>query len=112
MEDCILAQADRLELEHGKSLRLLSALEVLQARREADTLAQEEKERALCANACLLAKALERNGGPVFADGADALACLTVGEIANLSGQWWAFNQRVNPSTNLPEGELEDVKKN
>jgi len=112
MEDCILAQAERLELENGKSLRLLSALEVLQARREADALAQGEKERALCANACLLARALERDGARVFAGGEEVLAQLTVGEIAGLSGRWWKFNQRVNPSPNLSEGELENVKKN
>ena len=43
----MLAQAERLELEHGQSLRLLSALEVLQARREAAGLAQEDKEQPL-----------------------------------------------------------------
>ena len=82
----MLAQAERLELEHGQSLRLLSALEVLQARREAAGLAQEDKEQALCANACLLAKALERDGAPVFENGGDVLARLTVGEIAALMG--------------------------
>ena len=107
-----MAQADRLELENGRSLRLLSALEVLQARREADGLAQGEKEQALCANACLLARALERDGAPLFAGGEDVLSRLTVGEIARLSGQWWTFNQKVNPSPGLSEEELENVKKN
>ena len=41
-------------------LRLLSALEVLEARREAAQLAESQGERALCSNACLLARALER----------------------------------------------------
>jgi len=108
----MLAQAERLELEHGQSLRLLSALEVLQARREAAVLAQEDKEQALCANACLLAKALERDGAPVFENGGGVLARLTVGEIAALSGQWWEFNRTVNPSPSMPEEELEEVKKN
>ena len=112
MEECILAQADRLELEDGRSLRLLSALEVLQARREADGLAQGEGERALCANACLLARALEREGAPVFAEGQAVLSRLTVGEIAALSSRWWAFNKKVNPSPGIPEEELEKVKKN
>ena len=35
----ILAGRDRMSLENGFDLRLLSALEVLQARREADELA-------------------------------------------------------------------------
>ena len=54
----ILAGRDRMDLDNGMSLRLLSALEVLQARREAEELAQSERERALCSNACLLSRAL------------------------------------------------------
>ena len=52
-----------MDLDNGMRLRLLSALEILQARREADKLCQEEWERALCANACLLARALETQEG-------------------------------------------------
>ena len=62
MAPSILAGQDRLPLNNGMELRLLSALEVLQARREAGELAQEDRERALCSNACLLARALERGG--------------------------------------------------
>ena len=47
----ILAGADRMELENGMELRLLSALEVLEARREAAQLAESQEERALCSNA-------------------------------------------------------------
>ena len=54
----ILAGADRMELENGMELRLLSALEVLEARREATALAGEDRDRALCSNACLLAQEL------------------------------------------------------
>ena len=73
----ILAGRDRLSLDNGMDLRLLSALEVLQARREAGELAQEDRERALCSNACLLARALEHTEDqrPVFADGRAVLAC-------------------------------------
>ena len=60
MEGSILARRDCLTLDNGMRLRLLSALEVLQARREAGELAQEDRERALCSNACLLARALEQ----------------------------------------------------
>ena len=61
MEYSILAGRDRISLNNGMDLRLLSALEVLQARREAAELAGEERERALCSNACLLARALEHS---------------------------------------------------
>ena len=43
----------------GWTMRLLSAAEVLEARREAGELAADERERAVCSNACLLARALE-----------------------------------------------------
>ena len=58
MEGSILAQRERVSLGNGMALRLLSALEVLQARREAGELAGEDRERALCSNACLLAQEL------------------------------------------------------
>ena len=51
MEGSILAQRERVSLGNGMALRLLSALEVLQARREAGELAGEDRERALCSNA-------------------------------------------------------------
>ena len=57
----MLERRERLKLEDGRELRLLSALEVLEARREAEGLARGEAEAALCANACLLARALERD---------------------------------------------------
>lgn len=95
-------------------LRLLSALEVLQARREAGELAREDRERALCSNACLLARALERteDHSPVFADGRAVLAGLTVEEIAALAGRWSRFCRAEDPGPDLSEEELENVKKN
>ena len=46
MEGSILARRDCLTLDNGMRLRLLSALEVLQARREAEGLARGEALRA------------------------------------------------------------------
>ena len=86
----MLERRERLKLEDGRELRLLSALEVLEARREAEGLARGEAEAALCANACLLARALERGGQPVFADGGAALAGLSAREIGALAGRWAA----------------------
>ena len=77
-----------MELENGMELRLLSALEVLEARREAAQLAESQEERALCSNACLLARALESGEKPVFDSGRAVLAGLTVSEIAALAGRW------------------------
>lgn len=100
-----------MELENGMSLRLLSAFEVLQARREAGELVREDRERAVCANACLLARALEHGGKPVFDSGLAVLEGLTVAEIAALSQQWREFDRTENPALNLGEQELEILKK-
>lgn len=110
----ILAQRDRMTLENGMDLRLLSALEVLQARREAEELANSERERALCSNACLLARALERteDHSPVFDSGRAVLAGMTVEEIGVLAAQWGAFRREADPGLTLSEEELEQVKKN
>ena len=112
MTGSMLAQRDRLPLDNGFELRLLSALEVLQARREAAELAADGQERALCANACLLARALEETGDhtPVFSDGRAALAGLTVEEIGALAARWSRFSRENDPGLDLPEEELEQVK--
>ena len=100
----MLERRERLKLEDGRELRLLSALEVLEARREAEGLARGEAEAALCANACLLARALERGGQPVFAG-------LSAREIGALAGRWAAFDRAENPSPEDGEERLEGLKK-
>ncbi len=109
----ILAGQDRISLENGFDLRLLSALEVLQARREAAELTGEDRERALCSNACLLARALERSEDrrPVFDSGRAVLAGLTVEEIAALAGRWSMFSRESGPGLDLSREELEGVKR-
>ena len=110
MEGSILAQRERVSLGNGMALRLLSALEVLQARREAG----EDRERALCSNACLLARALEQEEEhkPVFSDGRAVLAGLTVEEIGGLARRWSQLRRESDPGLNVTEEELENVKKN
>lgn len=105
--------AERLALEDGTCLRLLSAWEALEAHREAEALAQGGKERALCANACLLARALERSEDqtPVFAGGQEVLSGLTVEEIAALAGRWSMFSRESGPGLDLSREELEGVKR-
>ena len=89
----LLGGRRRLDLGEGLTLRLLSAMEVLEARREAGALAQEGRERALCANACLLAKALERDGRPLFDSGRAALEGLRIEDIAALARRWARFSR-------------------
>ena len=110
----ILAGRDRLSLDNGFDLRLLSALETLQARREGMELAGDDRELALCSNACLLARALERSEDrkPVFSDGQAVLAVLTAEEIAALAARWSRFSRENDPGLDLSEEALEEVKKN
>ena len=109
----ILAGRDRMDLDNGMRLRLLSALEVLQARREAEELAQSERERALCSHACLLVRALETpEGEPVFSSGRVVLSGLRVEEIAALAATWSRFNREENPGLTMEAEQAEDVKKN
>ena len=107
----ILTASPRQRLPGGVQLRLLTAQEVLEARREATALAGEDRDRALCSNACLLARALERGGQPVFADGGAALAGLSAREIGALAGRWAAFDRAENPSPEDGEERLEGLKK-
>ena len=100
-----LAGPKEMETEDGETLRLLTAMEVLQARREAEELAQEDRE------ALPLLSALERDGQPVFPSGRAVLEGLRVEEIVRLSQAWGEFNRRYNPSPQDCPGEVEPLKK-
>lgn len=108
----MLAQMDKMSLDNGMELRLVSAWEILDIRREAGKLASCQEDRGLCTNACLIAHALEAEGKPVFADGTAVLLGLSVEEIASLVKQWSDFNRQVNPGPSTQEEDLEDLKKN
>ena len=110
MDRAFWAGPDRVKVKEG-TLRLLSAREVLEARREGDALAQDGKERALCRNACLIARALERGGKPVFESGQAALDGLRVEDVARLADRWAAFNRECNPSPLDGEEEIQRRKK-
>ena len=101
---------DRIKVGGGE-LRLLSAREVLEARREGDALAQDGRERALCRNACLIARALERKGRPAFESGQAVLDALRVEDIARLADAWGTFNREANPSPLDGEEEIARRKK-
>lgn len=110
MEQSILNGPAALELEDGRRLRLLSAMEVLDARREAQWLARSDREKALCSNACLLAKALELDDTPLFRDGSDVLEHMTVEEIGALAKRWAQFNRESNPGLNSDTEQVETLK--
>ena len=96
-----------LPLADGRCLRLLTAREVLEARRESLEL---EGDTALCSNACLLARALTREGERVYPDGQAVLEALSPEEIETLAGAWAAFDRRENPGLTAPADRVEDLK--
>ena len=110
MEHGFWVGSGRVKVDEGE-LRLLSAWEVLEARREGDALANDGRERALCRNACLVARALERNSAAVFEDGRAALDGLRVEDIARLADAWAELNRACNPSPLDGEREIERRKK-
>ena len=84
-------------LGRGYTLRLLSAWEALQCRREGEELAGDEKDQALAMNACLIVHALWKQGRPVFKSGKEVLEALTAGQIDHLAGLWEAFDRENDP---------------
>jgi len=100
MKESILAREDRFSLQNGMHLRLLSAGELLSARREARELERDPGERALCGNACLVARCLWVDGeeAPLFQDGAQVLDTLTAEEIEVLAKRWDTFRRGSAPT--------------
>ena len=85
------------KLGRGYTLRLMSAWEEMECRREGEELAMEERDRALCTNACLLAHVLWRNGDPLYLDGAEVLQKVTAGQIAHVAELWSKFDRESDP---------------
>ena len=111
MNGTILNGPELLELGDGRQLRLLSAWEVLRARAQGRAMANEEREQALCANACLLAEAMMKDGRQIFESGQQVLEELTVEQIGELAGQWSQFNRQVNPGPTTAGAEADQLKK-
>lgn len=86
-------------LGNGWTVRLLPAWEELEVRREGEELAAEDRDTALCANACLLHHALLREDGkPAFESGRQVLEALTAGQIAEFARQWGEFDRECDPA--------------
>ena len=98
-------------LENGVRLRLLTARELLEARREAAELAEDGKELALCSNACLVARAvLGHTGRRRYRDGREVLERLTPGEIEALAKCWARFRKEASPGLDIGRERLDKLK--
>lgn len=98
------------ELGGGWALRLLSAWEELECQSQGMELAAEGREAALCANACLLAKALLKKGKPAFDHGREVLEKLTAGQIAECARRWSEFDRECNTAP-WDEKAVDEAKK-
>ena len=100
MDREMMALSGRLSLGNGLVLRLLSGMELLEARREAHELSRLPGERPLCSNACLLARALWMEGEeePLFANGEQVLIALTAEEIEAMCARWDEFRRSAIPN--------------
>ncbi len=98
-------------LEGDLRLRLLSARELLEARREAVALAADGKELALCSNACLIARGItDPLGRPVYRDGGDVLDRETPARIEAMAAAWSRFRREEEPGLDLGEARLAALK--
>ena len=83
----------------GAQLRLISAHALLQAQREAAELAKDAPETAgLCLNACILAKAVHRDGKRMFEDGADVMDRLPAERIGFWAERYLSLCAQENPA--------------
>ena len=97
-------------LGKGFSLRLLPAWEELECRRAGEELAGEERDVALCTNACLVAHALLRDGKSAFESGKEVLEGMTAGQIAHLAETWGEFDRECDPGP-WDERAVDEAKK-
>ncbi len=114
MEGLFRLQAgrDALAVTGGVSLRLLTAAEMLEARREGSTLAgADEGARALWVNAAILARALVRGGAALYPSARAVAEALSVSQIQRLAALWAAFDREENPGLGISQEEVEALKK-
>lgn len=104
-EPAFWAARRRCPVPEGE-LRLLGAWEIPELWREGRELARTGKDPALCSNACLIARALEREDAPVYADGQAVMEALSPEDIERLADRWGEFNRTCNPSPTLEEKEI------
>lgn len=107
----LVVGAERKRLADGTTLRILSAMEVLEARREAEALCKQEEELALCSNACILARAWEKGQKACYGSGEELLQSLSVTRIQELAHTWAQFEREENPGLSASEERIEALKK-
>lgn len=95
----LFAAGGRSALEDGLELRVVPALAVLQARREAlDACGEDEQALGLWMNACLLARAVYRDGARAFSSGEDLMRTASAEQIGRWTECYAALCREENPA--------------
>lgn len=81
----------------GYEMRLLTARELLEARREADALDGPPESRGLRSNACLLSRSLLREGVRAFPGGAAVLEAWSAEAIGSAMERYSAMAEMADP---------------
>ena len=95
----LFAGSGRRAMEDGFEMRAVPALAVLQARREAiDSCAGDEQALGLWMNACLLARAVYRDGARAFSDGRSVMQAASAEKIERWTESYAELCQEENPA--------------
>lgn len=102
----LTASAGGVELE----LCVLSAAELLRARREASELCQDETELALWQNACLIARCAQKDGRRVFASGSEVMESLSAEQIGAFMDGYLELCENSSPSARMDGEKVRQLK--
>ena len=95
----LFAGSGRRALDDGMELRVVPASAVLQARREAmEKSADDAQTLGLWMNACMLARAIYRDGARVFADAQALLQAVSMQKIERWAESYAALCREENPA--------------
>lgn len=95
----LFAGSGRRELGDGLELRVVPAYEVLQSRREAmDACGEDEQTLGLWMNACLLARAIYRDGARAFSGGEALMRAASAEQIERWTEEYAALCREENPA--------------
>ena len=95
----LFAGSGRRALENGLELCVVPAYEVLQSRREAmDACGEDEQTLGLWMNACLLARAIYRDGARAFSGGEALMRAASAEQIERWTEEYAALCREENPA--------------
>lgn len=106
----LLERPEKRSLGKGISLRIMPAREELICRREGEELAGEDRDKALCANACVLARVLYKDNNRLYQNGEEVLEKMTAGQIDYYTRRWAEFDRECDPGP-WDDVEVERTKK-